>query len=363
MSAPNTTFVLPPGVINPETPLAYLPSVLATQFEASRYLYIASLSAWIWDFLLSLKEDYTLLSRYRLNIPTMVYFVSRIASLAYVTTSTVFQVSPIGSCQALQYALGWCYVVAGPSTSLLFLFRIRAVFFHNKPVVLLFSLLWLAVLGTAFTVPFAITGEHIGPTQRCINTAVKSFSSSSIIVGGIFDSLVFLTISYRLLTTNLVEETWSSRLNSFLSGSGFTRLPAALLQGGQMYYLATSGVNIFTIIMVLTPSVPAVYHAMFTVPNLALENAMAGRVFRQLKLGMLHGGEETLIRGDSWQQRYGQASRGGKVNATIDMESSSGTHALHTLTSSARGIQVKVDEVISTDVSSAKQAPLNSDSI
>jgi hypothetical protein len=61
--------------------------------------------------------------------------------------------------------------------------------------------------------------------------------------------------------------------------------------------------NLLTLVMVLTPSAPPVYRAMvcsgnhmiyscqlsfqFTIPNNALQNVMACKVFRQLRLGIL----------------------------------------------------------------------------
>ena len=39
--------------------------------------------------------------------------------------------------------------------------------------------------------------------------------------------------------------------------------------------------------VILTPSVPPIIRAMFTVPNVMLTNAMACRVFRLLKLGVI----------------------------------------------------------------------------
>ena len=39
--------------------------------------------------------------------------------------------------------------------------------------------------------------------------------------------------------------------------------------------------------MILTPSIPPVFRAMFTVPNIAIENAMACKVFRDIKLGII----------------------------------------------------------------------------
>ncbi|KAF7335940.1 hypothetical protein MSAN_02307400 [Mycena sanguinolenta] len=64
---------------NPYTPMAFLPPALAGQFEASRYLYAATLgvSAYVWDIGLNLGNDYALLFKHRIRFPTVVYFLSR----------------------------------------------------------------------------------------------------------------------------------------------------------------------------------------------------------------------------------------------------------------------------------------------
>jgi hypothetical protein len=45
------------------------------------------------------------------------------------------------------------------------------------------------------------------------------------------------------------------------------------------------GGNILTMVMILAPSLPLVYRAMFTDPNIAINNAMACRVFCDIKFG------------------------------------------------------------------------------
>jgi hypothetical protein len=50
----------------------------------------------------------------------------------------------------------------------------------------------------------------------------------------------------------------------------------------------TVGLNITTLTLLLTLSLPPVVRAMMSIPNIAIENAMACRVFRQLKLGLMH---------------------------------------------------------------------------
>ena len=50
--------------------------------------------------------------------------------------------------------------------------------------------------------------------------------------------------------------------------------------------------NIISMVVILTPSVPPIIRAMFTVPNVALQNTMACRVYRLLKLGIIR--DDTL---------------------------------------------------------------------
>ena len=45
--------------------------------------------------------------------------------------------------------------------------------------------------------------------------------------------------------------------------------------------------------MLLAPNIPAVYHPMLFIPNIALENAMACRVYRAVKLGFIKRTQST----------------------------------------------------------------------
>ena len=45
--------------------------------------------------------------------------------------------------------------------------------------------------------------------------------------------------------------------------------------------------------MILIPNIPTIYHSMFSIPNLALESAMACRVYRAVKLGFIKNPEST----------------------------------------------------------------------
>jgi hypothetical protein len=118
-----------------------------------------------------------------------------------------------------------------------------------------------------------------------------------------FDTLVFFSISFRMISFSIVGDTFSARMMSFFRGDGLSSLPRSLLFGGQVYYVLVirsspcTFTNIFacspaisldvvSVVMVLAP-ISRVYPVIFVTPHLALDSAMACRVFRGLKLGYI----------------------------------------------------------------------------
>jgi hypothetical protein len=54
---------------------------------------------------------------------------------------------PISNCKALTYVKGLCLEIGVPATSLLFLFRVMAVYDNSRVITVFFGLLWLAITG------------------------------------------------------------------------------------------------------------------------------------------------------------------------------------------------------------------------
>jgi hypothetical protein len=101
-------------------------------------------------------------------------------------------------------------------------------------------MLWLGIAAGSITVPFAITGSHIGPTDHCINTGVKPFSSTGIVILAVNDTLIFFAISWKLLSASTIDDSPKAKLKIFISGHGLPVLSRSLLQSGQEYYLYVS---------------------------------------------------------------------------------------------------------------------------
>ncbi|KAH7915813.1 hypothetical protein BJ138DRAFT_1140948 [Hygrophoropsis aurantiaca] len=282
MTIDNATAVLA-DIQNPEVYLNYLPPAIASEYEVSRNVYIATLGALLWDILYSFPQDIRLMQISRPTPVIFVYFLSRISAVGYVFQSVIAKTGPVDDCAALMLTICIAWIATSACSSFLFLKRVQAIFLQQRMVFHAFILLWIASVGVSIVVPF---GSHAGPladTKHCINTGEAHYVVAAIIMQLVFDSLVFLAISYKLA---------SSRHNSgekipwkkIFSGRALPRLSKAVLQGGQQYYLITVGANIAVTVLLSTPSVPPIYQATFTIPNIALSSSMACRVFRNLKL-------------------------------------------------------------------------------
>ncbi|KAF7334206.1 hypothetical protein MSAN_02381900 [Mycena sanguinolenta] len=269
---------------NPFTPMAFLPLDLANQFEGTRYVFAATLGAYVWDIGLNLGNDYTLLFKHRVRFPTIVYFLSRAFTLAYILTCFVFAVAPVKNCYALVVGFSICLVLSQTSTALLFFLRVTAVWHPSKIAYVVFSVLWIAVLAAGVTVPLGVRAEHIGPTAQCIITAVPINIEVAAIIPLINDTAVFLAINHHILTHTIVADSPMARLRVFLGGKGLSTLSQALLQSGQHFYLVAVAANITLLVAF---HLGLVIHTMLSVPAFTVINTMACLVFRRIKFGLI----------------------------------------------------------------------------
>jgi hypothetical protein len=163
---------------------------------------------------------------------------------------------------ALLYAaLVLCALAIGCS-SFLFLLRVPAVYANQKSSHWFFSIFWLACFACGTFLFVEISPSNIPGTNRFQDAGAKPISMISVYALVIFDTGVFLAISYKLAQTfvpgvqNRVVDSgrggedgnagatktatttarwawWSTAI----SGKDLPRLSRAILQGGQQYYL------------------------------------------------------------------------------------------------------------------------------
>ena len=71
---------------------------------------------------------------------------------------TYMTVASINSCITLKYMEGAFFEIGVPATSLLFLFRVKAVYNNSKIITAFFGLLWLVITGLNVLILVGITG-------------------------------------------------------------------------------------------------------------------------------------------------------------------------------------------------------------
>jgi hypothetical protein len=128
------------------------------------------------------------------------------------------------------------YAICLPATSLLFFFRVRAVFSRNKYVVWFFSFMWLAVLGGALTVPQAASAMSVGPKRYCATRRAESFGVASVIISLVNDTLVLLATTVGFVM-NTHQPTLKGGIRTMMYGDYLPAFSRAMLRDNQMYYL------------------------------------------------------------------------------------------------------------------------------
>jgi hypothetical protein len=140
-------------------------------------------------------------------------------------------------CNPVLIATGCFFVLGVPSTSALFFFRVQAIFYRNKLITTFFGALLFSLFGLSVLMPFTGRGEHIGTTQRCLPTKIEHFGALPVFLNSLMDTLIFIAISFHIVSYSLVGATFNARMRSFFRGAGLPSLSKSILQGGQLYYL------------------------------------------------------------------------------------------------------------------------------
>ncbi|KZP25252.1 hypothetical protein FIBSPDRAFT_396733 [Athelia psychrophila] len=224
-------------LLNPFTPMAYLPPELAALHQLTAYVYIASLGVLAWDWLMSMPDEYRILSTGRISKSKVAYISARLSILGFCLGMVMFQVAPISNCHTMVHVTTVFFILSSNANNLLMLIRVRAVYGNSRSVTAFFGFWYLAVLGTTSAVPWAIEAVHLGPTKLCIDIKVQSWITSSTVCNAVNGTLVFIAVSYRVSLRSLGETGWRSTARRFFRSNGAPRVVKDLLHQGQLCYL------------------------------------------------------------------------------------------------------------------------------
>ncbi|KAK7008320.1 hypothetical protein R3P38DRAFT_2399659, partial [Favolaschia claudopus] len=273
----------PPGLDAAGPPLPpHLSEEIREQLRIASCVIVGGTTVFIWDFLHNVANDYYMLFKLTFRPSVAAYMASRIATLVYVLGFSLFATYPLPDCNAAIKAFNSFFPLSSVLTALLFFFRVRAVYGGRLAVSCIFGVLWLCLLGGAITIP--IGSDAMKVDETCIVTSLAPYLGANGVATTLYDTSVFLAISTRLLGNSRVQyTTTATRLRAFVGGGKLYAFSEALFRDGQKYYLITVLSNALMILMLYAPGIPPIYRGMLSIPNMALTNILACRVYRNVR--------------------------------------------------------------------------------
>ncbi|KZP10227.1 hypothetical protein FIBSPDRAFT_963309 [Athelia psychrophila] len=263
-----------------------LPAINALMFKGTAYISVTQLTAYLYDWLLSISEEHRIMETAGITWPIAIYLLSRITAATVLVLIAIFIFAPTGHCAPLVALLVTCAATRTITTSFLFLLRIRAVYLHSRCITTLFGIMWLITVTLSIVTDASIRAGPLTDTQYCINFQIQHPTYPSISTFT-FDTFAFIAISYRLATDAATEQSWRARLQSVVTGKGLFSISRALMISGVLYYLAI--LFFFSVILsvMVSPLVPTSSHYALNTSYMAFTNIMACRVFRGVAPGMM----------------------------------------------------------------------------
>ena len=124
-------------------------------------------------------------------------------------------------------------IVTIPATSALFFTRLSAVYLGNRNVIAFFGLCWLGTFGCFLMDSVSLLTRY---TQINESKQDKNKDAAGFVANLVYDTLIYLAISWKLASFSMVSGRWRGYLRSFVYGDGLFQLSKALLHSGQVYY-------------------------------------------------------------------------------------------------------------------------------
>ncbi|KAI6015149.1 hypothetical protein F5J12DRAFT_816291 [Pisolithus orientalis] len=271
-----------PPILNPNIYLNYLGPDEASNYELSRNIALVTLGALIWDILFSIADDYGLIRMGRPSVTLFAYFLARPSVLVMVVLAILQKTGPLSNCTLVAMFVVAFQVITSAAASFLFLKRVHAVYHGSRTIQYVFNFLWVIGVGTSCAVFFSTMHDYseIADTKHCIRHQGWTALSIAFMDPVLFDTLVYFAIVYKILSGHRMGQ--KNDWRTFCCGNGLPHLSRAVFQGGQQYYLITTGANLMRFVLSADPFSSPTLQTILSTPAVMLTSAMACRVYRNL---------------------------------------------------------------------------------
>jgi len=144
--------------------------------------------------------------------------------------------APIGNCDYIR-RVSFLYSIALPSSALLLVFRVVALYKDNQYIVAFFALCWIAILALSIVVPMGTTGMQIENTPYCVEIKFKPYAIIGAIIPVVHDTLIFVATAWAFVRNSYMETNLKNSYDVVVLGKNLPAFSKSLLRDGQLYIL------------------------------------------------------------------------------------------------------------------------------
>ncbi|KXN81773.1 hypothetical protein AN958_03699 [Leucoagaricus sp. SymC.cos] len=267
---------------NPDVFLNHLSPSDALEFEISRNIVLVVLGMTIWDILVYIPKDIQIVRRSSFRCAVVSFIFARVFALAFVVLGVLERTVPFDNPRIPSKITAFSGVFAITCSTFLFLRRAHAVYNDTRCAQWCFSVLWFLCVAYEFVVPFGVEPAYIPGTRYYHDTILRPWIGGIGLLLLLYDTVIFLSISYRLATSHTISPHERITWNTLISGRALPHLSRAVLQGGQQFYLITVGATTLIMVTMINPSFPPTLKITLSIPIAPLSASMSCRVFRNL---------------------------------------------------------------------------------
>ncbi|THU97367.1 hypothetical protein K435DRAFT_838662 [Dendrothele bispora CBS 962.96] len=266
-----------------------------------QYLSISSLVVTVYDILNNLEDELELVLKQKIKFPTVIYMIARLSCLCYESVNTAYVLGLIKDCHPAGYfSIVTFFAIEVNSIALLFFLRARAIFHDVPRMQMVLACLWALVFGSSILNFFVLhSTNHLVKQKTCTQTDIESFYSMvSIGTLLVFDTVVYIAISYRLFQAFLFHERDKPVFQKtciLLNGATLPTFSRSLFRDGQLYYLISLLTGSTAFVMLVVPSLDIQYKVAFIPLHITFTNIIACWVFCNVKLGRIRESEISAL--------------------------------------------------------------------
>jgi len=243
-------------------PLALLPIEDAEAITVLRLVACGTLCIWFWDFVTGIADDVRLISEFGMTPSCSCYILSKVATAANVITEFLITAAPIGNCHIFSKVVTGIAITAAELSSLLFFFRVKAVFNHSRVIIGVFLALWIVQAISSYTTSLLNSDAiHIGTTMYCIATAESNYG--------------------------YLPRAQSNTIKAFFIPIIIGQVSKVIFQTGQLYFLASILADIMMSAAWFSRSWVPVLRTLLSVPVVPLLNIFSCKAYGTVMLGMV----------------------------------------------------------------------------